>query len=138
MPIYAPALGLLLLALSAPLQSMAQAQTSPVVLAECPQLDSQLVQLVESDDPLSFAATHRLSLDDNGAVRVVVVLAGPAEPDRAVYGLIAEARVADLLQARVGIDQLCVLAADADGIAVRPPAVFVSDAQTIGGSAVEI
>jgi hypothetical protein len=135
MPIYAPALGLLLLVLSAPLQSMAQIQTSPLVVAECPQLDSQLAQLVESDDPLGFAATHRLSLDDNRAVRVIVVLAGPAEPDPAAYGLIPEARVADLLQARVEIDQLCSQAADADVIAVRPPAIFVPDGQTIGGSA---
>jgi hypothetical protein len=91
------------------------------VTPTCAQVDSRLIQLTQAPDPAAFAASAGLDYDDAG-VLAIIELVGDDEPDPMAYGLTEEARYANLLQARVPVDQLCLVAADAAVANVRPPA----------------
>jgi hypothetical protein len=90
----------------------------------CVNLDSRLQQLASADDPAAFAQTSGLEYD-GARVRVVIELSGDAGPDPAVYGLDIEGQYANLLQARVPVDQLCAVAGDPTVSGVRPPSFGV-------------
>jgi hypothetical protein len=86
----------------------------------CPNLDSQLSQFTQSDDPAAFAASAGLTYE-SGTVRVIVELVGDASPDPTIYQLSVEGQYANLLQVRVPPDQLCALASDPTVARVRAP-----------------
>jgi hypothetical protein len=87
----------------------------------CPRLDTRLSQLAASPDPVAFAASARLTLGPSG-VLAIVEIAGVDGLDPNAYGLTIEGQYANLLQARVPLDQLCDLATDPAVSRVRPPA----------------
>jgi hypothetical protein len=79
-----------------------------------------LIQLTQAVDAEPLAAS--LGLDySSGVVLVVIELSGAEGPDPAMYQFVVEAEYANLLQARVPVQQLCPLANDPSVIRVRPP-----------------
>jgi hypothetical protein len=84
--------------------------TNSDVAQDCSRLQSQLYQLTRSADPSAFASAAGLDLDRMG-VRVVIELAVGADlPAR--YAGSVETRYANLVQARVPVAHLCLLARD--------------------------
>jgi len=94
--------------------------------ADCPRLDSQLLQLANASDPRAYATERRFDYRD-GMVRVIVELRNGAELPTG-HGLAVEARNANLVQGRAPVDRLCALAADSSVASVRPPAAMIPEA----------
>lgn len=128
------------LSLAAPLATLIVAcvQGTPALSKEskqansCPNVDSRLVQLGESTDPASFASQAGLDYT-GGLIRVVVELnEGASLP--ADRGILIEAAQANLVQARLRLDQICPLARGPGVSAIRPPAAAAPQAMPAGRS----
>jgi hypothetical protein len=75
------------------------------------------VRPAASHDPQAFAATSGIERRQ-GSVLIGTTLAGAGDPPLA-YGVVVEARYADLMQAWVPVHQLCALSSDPNVVAIR-------------------
>jgi hypothetical protein len=83
-------------------------------------LSSVLRQLLEAPDPAAFATERGLHLAGD-QVRVVVELLQPEADLAEVYGLQAEGRYRNLVQALAPLSTLCALGGDERVRLVRAP-----------------
>ena len=110
-------------ACSAPVPISAPARSAAAT--DCPRLDSRLLQLTRSGDPVGFASESGLDLNTSG-VRVQVELKEGASlpPDHSV---VVEARYGNGLQVRVPVSELCALSNDPAVLMVVAPTRFVPE-----------
>jgi hypothetical protein len=97
-------------------------ETLPTRVARtCPDLDSQLFQLTQADDPPRAAEELGFKVRD-GKIQALLVLAGEDTSFLKEYGVELGTQSANQVQAFVPIDQLCELADSDLVLAVRPAA----------------
>ncbi|MFH1486127.1 MAG: hypothetical protein ABIH46_08655 [Chloroflexota bacterium] len=93
---------------------------TPSKPAECPNLESRLLQLVASPDPAEFAAKSGLTYAD-GSVRVVIEMGSRDQELPQGYSAKIETRSNGLIQAMVPLEELCGLSSEPSVGLIRAP-----------------
>ena len=93
--------------------------------SECPDLDSQLRQLIQAPDPLALARQLGLKVQDD-KVQVLLTLADEDTKFLQEFGIEPGTQSGVQVQAFVPVDQLCDLANTAEVLAIRPSAQAIT------------
>lgn len=93
---------------------------------DCPGLDSALVQIMRSSDPIAQAKQSLLQLRDGDKIQVVLVLSQRDTRFLHAYDVEIGTQADMQVQAYVPLDRLCDLAKTAEVLAINLPAQAIS------------